>query len=100
MRNIAAFLLAISADGRPGCDHRFGDAVGGRSGGDPDRLGLLLAVIAAIMLLCFGVFDFATAASASCLGSTATLRCLTFCSAVPGSLAAPGRHRRRVAIAG
>ena len=42
----------------------------GRSGGDPLRLALLLATIAAVLAICFAVFAFATAI-AKYMGTTA-----------------------------
>lgn len=55
VRNIAAFPLAIPLMAGPGAI-TASVLLSGRSGGDPIRLGMLLAVIAAVMLLCFVVF--------------------------------------------
>jgi multiple antibiotic resistance protein len=71
VRNIAAFPLAIPLMAGPGAI-TASVLLSGRSGGDPIKLGLLLAVIAAIMLLCFGVFLIATRLG-KLLGSTASM---------------------------
>ena len=55
VRNIAAFPLAIPLMAGPGAITAT-VLLAGRSGGDPMRLGILLAVIAAVMLLCLLVF--------------------------------------------
>ena len=70
VRNIAAFPLAIPLMAGPGAI-TASVLLAGRSGGDPLRLGLLLAVIAAVMLLCFIVFELA-GRIAKWLGITAT----------------------------
>jgi multiple antibiotic resistance protein len=68
VRNIAAFPLAIPLMAGPGAITAT-VLLSGRSGGDPIRLGILLGVIAAVMLLCLLVF---TAASriAGLIGTT------------------------------
>ena len=71
VRNVAAFPLAIPLMAGPGAI-TASVLLSGRSGGDPIKLGLLLAVIAAIMLLCFGVFLIATRLG-KLLGSTASM---------------------------
>jgi multiple antibiotic resistance protein len=70
VRNIAAFPLAIPLMAGPGAITAT-VLLSGRSGGDPVRLGELLGVIAAVMLLCFVVFDLASRI-AGFLGTTAT----------------------------
>jgi multiple antibiotic resistance protein len=70
VRNIAAFPLAIPLMAGPGAI-TASVLLSGRSGGDPLRLGLLLGVIAAVMLLCFIVFELA-GRIAKLLGTTAT----------------------------
>jgi multiple antibiotic resistance protein len=70
VRNIAAFPLAIPLMAGPGAI-TASVLLSGRSGGDPVRLGELLGVIAAVMLLCFVVFDLASRI-ARFLGTTAT----------------------------
>lgn len=70
VRNIAAFPLAIPLMAGPGAI-TASVLLSGRSGGDPLRLGLLLGVIAAVMLLCFVVFELASRI-AKLLGTTAT----------------------------
>jgi multiple antibiotic resistance protein len=70
VRNIAAFPLAIPLMAGPGAI-TASVLLSGRSGGDPLRLGLLLAVIIAVMLLCFIVFELASRI-ARLLGTTAT----------------------------
>ncbi|MDI1347340.1 MAG: MarC family protein [Pseudolabrys sp.] len=70
VRNIAAFPLAIPLMAGPGAI-TASVLLSGRSGGDPVRLGELLGVIAAVMLLCFVVFDLASRI-AQFLGTTAT----------------------------
>jgi multiple antibiotic resistance protein len=70
VRNIAAFPLAIPLMAGPGAITAT-VLLSGRSGGDPIRLGELLGVIAAVMLLCFVVFDLASRI-ARFLGTTAT----------------------------
>ena len=59
VRNIAAFPLAIPLMAGPGAITAT-VLLAGRSGGDPLHLGLLLAVIAVVLVICFAVF---TAAS-------------------------------------
>ncbi|MEI9805845.1 MAG: MarC family protein [Pseudolabrys sp.] len=55
VRNIAAFPLAIPLMAGPGAITAT-VLLSGRAGGDPARLGILLAVIAAVFALCFAVF--------------------------------------------
>jgi multiple antibiotic resistance protein len=70
VRNIAAFPLAIPLMAGPGAI-TASVLLSGRSGGDPIRLGLLLAVIAVVMLLCFIAFELA-GRIAKLLGTTAS----------------------------
>ncbi len=70
VRNIAAFPLAIPLMAGPGAITAC-VLLAGRSNGEPLRLGLLLGVIAAVMLLCFIVFEMA-GRIAKLLGTTAT----------------------------
>jgi multiple antibiotic resistance protein len=70
VRNIAAFPLAIPLMAGPGAI-TASVLLSGRSGGDPLRLGLLLGVIIAVMLLCFVVFELAGRIG-NLLGTTAT----------------------------
>lgn len=70
VRNVAAFPLAIPLMAGPGAI-TASVLLSGRTGGDPLRLGLLLGVIAAVMLLCFIVFEMA-GRIAKLLGTTAT----------------------------
>ena len=70
VRNIAAFPLAIPLMAGPGAI-TASVLLSGRSGGDPLRLGLLLGVIAASMLLCFIVCELAGRIG-NLLGNTAT----------------------------
>lgn len=70
VRNIAAFPLAIPLMAGPGAITAC-VLLAGRSGGEPLRLGLLLGVIAACMLLCFVVFELAGRIG-KLLGVTAT----------------------------
>jgi multiple antibiotic resistance protein len=58
MRNIAAFPLAIPLMAGPGAITAT-VLLAGRGGGDPVRLAILLAVIAAVLALCFVVFALA-----------------------------------------
>jgi multiple antibiotic resistance protein len=69
-RNIAAFPLAIPLMAGPGAI-TASVLLSGRSGGDPLRLALLLAVIAVVMLLCFVAFELASRI-ARLLGTTAS----------------------------
>jgi multiple antibiotic resistance protein len=69
VRNIAAFPLAIPLMAGPGAI-TASVLLSGRSGGAPLQLGLLLGVIAAVMLLCFIVFELA-GRIAKLLGTTA-----------------------------
>ncbi len=55
VRNIAAFPLAIPLMAGPGAITAT-VLLSGRSGGDPVKLGILLAVIAAVPAFCFAVF--------------------------------------------
>jgi multiple antibiotic resistance protein len=59
VRNIAAFPLAIPLMAGPGAITAT-VLLAGRSGGDPVRLGLLLAVIAVVLAICLLVFTLAT----------------------------------------
>jgi multiple antibiotic resistance protein len=70
VRNIAAFPLAIPLMAGPGAI-TASVLLSGRSGGSPLQLGLLLGVIAAVMLLCFIVFELASRI-AKLLGITAS----------------------------
>jgi len=70
VRNIAAFPLAIPLMAGPGAI-TASVLLSGRSGGDPVRLVELLGVIAAVMLLCFVVFELAGRIG-NLLGNTAT----------------------------
>jgi multiple antibiotic resistance protein len=58
VRNIAAFPLAIPLMAGPGAITAT-VLLAGRGGGDPMRLAILLAVIAAVLALCFVVFTLA-----------------------------------------
>lgn len=58
VRNIAAFPLAIPLMAGPGAITAT-VLLAGRSGGDPVRLGLLLAVIAVVLAVCLLVFTLA-----------------------------------------
>jgi multiple antibiotic resistance protein len=58
VRNIAAFPLAIPLMAGPGAITAT-VLLAGRSGGDPARLAILLAVIAAVLATCFVVFTIA-----------------------------------------
>jgi multiple antibiotic resistance protein len=58
VRNIAAFPLAIPLMAGPGAITAT-VLLAGRSGGDPVRLGLLLAVIAVVLVICLLVFTVA-----------------------------------------
>jgi len=71
VRNIAAFPLAIPLMAGPGAI-TAAVLLAGRVGGDPLRLVVLLAVIAAVLALCFMVFAFA-ARIARLLGTTASV---------------------------
>ena len=71
VRNIAAFPLAIPLMAGPGAI-TASVLLSGRAGGDPLRLGMLFAVIAAIMLLCLVVFLLATRLG-KLLGTTANM---------------------------
>ena len=59
VRNIAAFPLGIPLMAGPGAI-TASVLMAGRAGGDPVKLGILFAVIVAIMLLCLAVFLMAT----------------------------------------
>jgi multiple antibiotic resistance protein len=59
MRNIAAFPLAIPLMAGPGAITAT-LLLAGRSGGAPDRLALLLGVIALVLAICFLVFTLAS----------------------------------------
>jgi multiple antibiotic resistance protein len=69
VRNVAAFPLAIPLMAGPGAITAT-VLLAGRAGGDALRLGVLLGVIAAVMMLCFVVFTLA-ARIARLLGTTA-----------------------------
>jgi len=71
VRNIAAFPLGIPLMAGPGAI-TASVLLSGRAAGDPIKLGMLLAVIAAIMLLCLAVFLTATRVG-RLLGSTANM---------------------------
>lgn len=71
VRNIAAFPLGIPLMAGPGAITAT-VLLSGRAGGDPVRLGLLFAVIVAIMLLCLVVFLMATRIG-KVLGATANM---------------------------
>ena len=71
VRNIAAFPLAIPLMAGPGAITAT-VLLAGRAGGDPLRLGVLLGVVAAVMLLCFVAFTLA-ARIAKMLGTTASV---------------------------
>ena len=68
VRNVAAFPLAIPLMAGPGAI-TASVLLAGRTGGEPLRLGLLLAVIALVLALCFVVFALA-ARIAKLLGIT------------------------------
>ena len=70
VRNIAAFPLAIPLMAGPGAI-TASVLLSGRGGGDPIKLGMLLGVIAAVMLLCFIVFELASRIG-NLLSTTAT----------------------------
>jgi multiple antibiotic resistance protein len=59
VRNIAAFPLAVPLMAGPGAITAC-VLLAGRASGDPLRLGILLAAIAAVLAFCFAVFTFAT----------------------------------------
>lgn len=71
VRNIAAFPLGIPLMAGPGAITAT-VLLSGRAGGDPVRLGILFAVIVAIMLLCLVVFLMATRIG-KVLGATANM---------------------------
>ncbi|RDV01116.1 MarC family protein [Undibacter mobilis] len=71
VRNIAAFPLGIPLMAGPGAI-TASVLLSGRAGGDPIKLGMLFAVIVAIMLLCLAVFLMATRLG-RLLGSTANM---------------------------
>lgn len=71
VRNIAAFPLGIPLMAGPGAITAT-VLLSGRAGGDPVRLGILFAVIVAIMLLCLVVFLMATRMG-KVLGATANM---------------------------
>ena len=71
VRNIAAFPLGIPLMAGPGAI-TASVLLSGRAGSDPVRLGMLLAVIVAIMLLCLVVFLTATRLG-RLLGTTANM---------------------------
>jgi len=71
VRNIAAFPLGIPLMAGPGAI-TASVLLSGRADGDPVKLGMLLAVIAAIMLLCLVVFLMATRIG-KLLGATANM---------------------------
>lgn len=71
VRNIAAFPLGIPLMAGPGAITAT-VLLAGRAGGDPVRLGILFAVIVAIMLLCLVVFLMATRIG-KVLGATANM---------------------------
>jgi len=69
VRNVAAFPLAIPLMAGPGAITAT-ILLAGRSGGEPLRLTILLAVIAAVLAICFAVFALA-GPIAKLLGTTA-----------------------------
>ncbi len=71
VRNIAAFPLGIPLMAGPGAI-TASVLLSGRAGGDPVKLGMLFAVIAAIMLLCLAVFLLASRLG-KLLGTTANM---------------------------
>src|SRR5271169_3979341 len=71
VRNIAAFPLAIPLMAGPGAITAT-VLLAGRAGGDPSRLAILLATIAAVLVLCFAVFALAAPIS-RLLGTTANI---------------------------
>ena len=71
VRNISAFPLAIPLMAGPGAITAT-VLLAGRAGGDPVHMGILLAVVAAVLALCFVVFALA-AHIASLLGTTANV---------------------------
>ena len=71
VRNIAAFPLAIPLMAGPGAITAT-VLLAGRAGGDPLRLGVLLAVVAVVLALCLLVFTLA-ARIAMLLDSTANV---------------------------
>jgi multiple antibiotic resistance protein len=71
VRNIAAFPLAIPLMAGPGAITAT-VLLAGRGGGDPLRLAILLAVIAAVLAICFAVFALATPI-ARLMGTTANI---------------------------
>lgn len=71
VRNIAAFPLGIPLMAGPGAITAT-VLLSGRAGGDPVKLGILFAVIVAIMLLCLVVFLMATRIG-KVLGATANM---------------------------
>jgi multiple antibiotic resistance protein len=71
VRNIAAFPLAIPLMAGPGAITAT-VLLAGRSGGDPLRLGLLLAVIAVVLAICLLVFT-AAARIGKLIGTTGNI---------------------------
>lgn len=71
VRNIAAFPLAIPLMAGPGAITAT-VLLSGRSDGDPMRLAILLAVIVAVLAICFAVFALA-APIARLMGTTANI---------------------------
>ena len=71
VRNIAAFPLAIPLMAGPGAITAT-VLLAGRGAGDPLRLAILLAVIAAVLAICFAVFALA-APIARLMGTTANI---------------------------
>jgi multiple antibiotic resistance protein len=71
VRNIAAFPLAIPLMAGPGAI-TAAVLLAGRTGGDVLRMGALLGVVAAVMVLCYVVFLLA-ARIAKLLGTTANI---------------------------
>jgi multiple antibiotic resistance protein len=71
VRNIAAFPLGIPLMAGPAAI-TASVLLSGRAGGDPIKLGMLFAVIVAIMLLCLAVFLMATRLG-KLLGATANM---------------------------
>ena len=98
VRNIAAFPLAIPLMAGPGAITAT-VLLAGRAGGDPLHLGVLLAVIAAVLALCFAVFTLA-ARIVTLLGTTASVVLSRLLGVLLGRARRAIRHRRRARRAG
>jgi hypothetical protein len=81
VRNVAAFPLMAG----PGAI-TASVLLDGRAGGDPLRLGVLLGVVAAVLVLCFVVFALA-ARIATLLGTTASIVMSRLLGVLPAALA-------------